>query len=283
MSEQSRRADAFHALHHEAKPFIVPNPWDVGSARMLEAKGFQALATTSAGFVFASGKREGALAREEVLAHCADLVRAVSIPVSADLEDGYGDNLQSVAETYRLAGAAGLAGASIEDARIAAATPLYEAAAAVDRVRAAVEGVRSLPYRFTLTARAENYLYGNPDLGDTISRLQAYQEAGADVLYAPGLTRLDDITTLVRSVDLPVNVVVGLPGTQFSVDELAEAGVKRISIGSALFRKAFGTAMEAADEMLESGTFNFASTAMPFARINDLFPQGRGGQDGSGG
>lgn len=268
---QIERADHFHALHQAVAPFIIPNPWDVGSARMLEEKGFKALATTSAGYVFSTGRQEGSLTRAEVLEHCAELTGAVNIPVSADLEDGYADNLPGVCETYRLAGQAGLVGGSIEDARIALEKPLYEFSQAVERVQAAVEGARSLPFKFTLTARAENFLYGVPDIADTIRRLQAYQDAGADVLYAPGLTRLEDIAAVVTSVDLPVNVVVGLKDTQFTVEDLARVGVKRISIGSALFRRAFGIAMDAADEMLDQGTFSFAAGAKPFADINRIF------------
>lgn len=267
----SGKAQTFHELHFRNRPFIVPNPWNIGSAKMLAAKGFEALATTSSGFVFASGKPEGSLSREEVLQHCAELVRSVDIPISADLEDGYAETLEGVFETYQLAGESGLVGGSIEDAKIATASPVYPFEVSVERVKAAVEGARSLPFKFTLTARAENFLYGRPDLNDTVKRLQAYQEAGADVLYAPGLTNLDDIAAVVSSVDLPLNVVVGLKNTQFSVKDLAKIGVKRISIGSALFRTAFGAAMEAADEMLGGGTFSFAAEAKPFGEINALF------------
>lgn len=271
MTDQVKRANAFHKMHHGNAPFIIPNPWDVGSARMLEAKGFKALATTSAGFVFASGKPDGSLSRDEVFAHCANLARHVSLPISADLEDGYSETLNGVSETYRLAGQAGVVGGSIEDKKTAADSQIYDLDEAVDRVRAAVEGARSLPFKFTLTARAENFLCGRPDLDDTITRLQAYQEAGADVLFAPGLTRLDDIKAVIDSVDLPLNVIVGLPNTQFTVADLEEIGVTRISLGSSLFRKAFGTAMDAADKMLNAGTFDFAATAKPFAHINKLF------------
>lgn len=265
------KADKFFQLHHQKTPFIIPNPWDVGTARMLAVKGFSALATTSTGYVFATGHQEGTFGRDEVLAHCRDLVEAVSIPISADLEDGYGADLEGVRETYQAAGQIGLVGGSIEDAKIATENPVYDFDEAVDRVTAAVDAVKDLPFKFTLTARAENHLYGRPDIHDTIKRLQAYQEAGADVLFAPGLTTLDDIRAVTSSVDLPVNVVVGLKDTQFSVTELGEAGVKRISVGSALFRKAFGTAMVAADEMLATGTFDFASDAMGFGDINALF------------
>lgn len=269
----NQKGQAFFDMHHAAAPFIIPNPWDVGSARMLEQKGFQALATSSAGFVFSLGRREGTLSLDDVLAHCRSLAASVAIPISADLEDGYGETLDEVRQTYFRAGETGLVGGSIEDAAIAATEPLYDFAEAVARVEAAVDAVRSLPFKFTLTARAENYLYGNPDLQDTIKRLQAFQGAGADVLYAPGLKSLDDVKAVTSSVDLPVNVVVGLPGTQFTVAELAEAGVKRISVGSGLFRAAFTTAMQAADEMLHDGSFTFAATAKGFGEINGLFPE----------
>ncbi len=270
MNTQAEKADAFYKMHHQDKPFIIPNPWDIGSARMLIAKGFQALATTSGGFVFSTGQLEGTLSREAVMAHCKKLCEACDVPISADLEDGYADDTKGVYDTICLAAKAGLVGGSIEDAKIARAKPLYELSEAVDRVMAAAEAAKTLPFKFTLTARAENFLHGNPDLADTIKRLQAFQEAGADVLYAPGLTSLDDIAAVTSSVDLPVNVVTG-SGVQFSITDLANIGVKRISNGSALFRRAFGAAMAAADEMLTLGTFTFASDATPFAEFNNLF------------
>lgn len=270
MADQPEKADAFIRLHRNPEPFIIPNPWDVGSARMLVAAGFQALATTSAGFVFSLGRPEGTLDRDEVMAHARTIVDCCPAPVSADLEDCYAPDATGVGETIRLAAGVGLVGGSIEDARIAA-QPIYEFAEAVDRVRAAVEAAQALPFKFMLTARAENFLYGRPDIKDTIRRLQAYQEAGADVLYAPGLKTRDDIAAVTSSVDLPVNVVVGLPGTQFTVAELGTLGVRRISVGSALFRKAFGTAVAAAREMASAGTFAFASDAMAFADINAMF------------
>jgi len=275
MTGGSDTGERFWNLHLQPDPFLIPNPWDIGTARMLADKGFAALATTSSGLVFSMGRQEGSLRRDEMLDHCQEIAGAVGIAVNADLEDGYADDLDGVRETYRLAAATGLAGGSIEDARFAAAAPLYDFGQSVARVEAAVDAVKALPAKFVLTARAENFLYGNPDLPDTIRRLQAYQEAGADVLFAPGLTSLDDIAEVVRSVDCPVNVNVGLKDTQFSVAELASAGVKRISIGSALFRHAFGAAVAAADEMLATGRFDFAEQAMPFAAINALFAPDR--------
>ena len=264
---------AFRALHHQGKPFIVPNPWDLGSARIFEAKGFQALATTSSGFVFSRGRPEGTLTRDEVLAHSREIVGAVGVPVSADLEDGYADSLDQVAETYRLARAVGLAGGSIEDFRQGAADPRYGFEAAVDRVRAAVEGAgggRGPGGDFVLTARCENYLYGLRDLGDTIRRLQAYQDAGADVLFAPGLTTAEEVRAVVSSIDRPLNVIVGLKDTRFTVAELAELGVARISLGSSLFRCAAAATLQAVDEMLD-GSFEFAQQATPFTELNRLF------------
>lgn len=274
MVSQRDKAEAFAALHRRAAPFIIPNPWDIGSARMLAAKGFQALATTSAGFVFSVGRQEGTLGRDEVMAHARAIVDACPLPVSADLEDGYAPDADGVGRTILAAAEAGLVGGSIEDAKIATDDPVYDVGEAVDRVRAAVEAARSLPFTFTLTARAENYLYGRPDLDDTIARLQAYQEAGADVLYAPGLTTRAQIAAVTTSVDRPVNVVVGLPGTQFPVADLADLGVKRISVGSALFRTAFSVAVAAADEMASSGTFTFAADAMTFDQVNAMFAPG---------
>jgi len=261
----------FRQLHYQPTPLITPNPWDIGSARMLAAKGFRALASTSSGLAFASGKPEGSLSRDEVFRHCRALIDSVSIPVSADLQDGYAAGLDDVRETYRLAGAIGLAGASIEDANSAAESQIYGFEEAVERVVASVDAVRSMGRDFVLTARCENYLFGRKDLADTIRRLQAFQEAGADVLFAPGLISLADIQSVVSSVDRPVNVIVGLKNTQFSLRELADIGVRRISVGSALFRLAFGAAVTAADEMLREGSFAFAASAMPFSEINALY------------
>lgn len=271
MTNQHETAASFKALHEASTPFIIPNPWDAGSAKYLAARGFKALATTSAGLVFSRARTEGALSRDEVLENAQLIVETSGLPVNADLEDCYARDLDGVADTIRLAAQAGLVGGSIEDARQGVADPLYGFEEALDRVRAAVEGARSLPFPFMLTARCENYLFGKPDLADTIKRLQAFQDAGADVLYAPGLTRLDDVRSLVSSVDRPVNVVVGLPGTQFSLADLANAGVQRISIGSALFRAAFTAVVAAADEMLDHGTFSFAGNATSFGSLNELF------------
>src|SRR5271157_2842217 len=206
MRSQESKASAFRALHERAGAFIIPNPWDIGTARLLARLGFEALATTSAGYAFTVGKRDNTVGRDMIMTHVATIVSATDLPVSADLENGFGDDPKTVAETFRLAAAGGIVGGSIEDFTNHPDDPIYEYELAVDRVRAAAEVARSFPFPFTLTARSENYLHGRPDLKDTIRRLQAYQEAGADVLYAPGLTSREDIAAVVRSVDRPVNV-----------------------------------------------------------------------------
>jgi len=265
------KGTAFRALHARAGAFIIPNPWDIGTARLLAQLGFEALATTSAGYAFSAGRRDNQIPRDEMLAHVATIVSASDLPVSADLESGYGADLNGVAETYRLAGAAGLVGGSIEDATQRPDDPLYDRELAADRVRAAVTAVRALPFPFTLTARAENFLVGRPDLSDAIRRLQAYQEAGADALYIPGLTSKEDIAAVVSSVDRPVNVLMGMQGVQLSLAELADLGVKRVSVGSALTRAAYGAFLRAAQEMRERGTFTFAKDAVPFQSITQMF------------
>ena len=269
--QQAEKAAAFRALHERPGAFIIPNPWDVGTARLLALLGFEALATTSAGYAFSVGKQDGEIGRDEMLAHVAEIVSATDLPVSADLENGYGDDPITVAETIRMAAATGLAGGSIEDVSGHASGRVYDREHAAERIRAAVEAVRALPYPFTLTARAENYLVGRPDLKDTILRLQAFQEAGADVLYAPGLTSRDDIQAVVRSVDRPVNVIMGLQGVRLNLATLSSIGVKRISVGSALSRAALGAFLRAAREMRERGTFEFADEAVTFREIMAMF------------
>ncbi|MBO1075094.1 isocitrate lyase/PEP mutase family protein [Roseomonas marmotae] len=260
--DQNERAARFRALHARPGAFVIPNPWDAGSARILAALGFEALATTSAGLAFSLGRRdgEGALTREEILANAAAIVAATPLPVSADLENGFGDAPEDCAATIRAAAATGLVGGSIEDASGDPARPIYDFAHAVERVAAAAEAARGLP--FVLTARAENFLHGRPELDDTIRRLQAFSAAGAEVLYAPGLTRLEDIRTLCAALDKPVNVVMGLAGKPFTVAELAEAGVKRISLGGSLARAALGALARAGREILRDGHFGFAGQAL---------------------
>jgi len=258
---QADKGRAFRQLHERSSAFIIPNPWDVGSARILEHLGFEALATTSMGHAFSLGKLDTTVGRDEMLAHVAALAGATSLPVNADLENGYGDDPDTVAETIRLAAAAGVVGGSIEDATGRAGDPIYDIDLAVERVRAAVAACRALPFPFTLTARAENYLHGRPDLDDTIRRLKAFQEAGADVLYAPGLRSKDDIAAVVKSVQRPVNVLMGLQGVLLGADELSAIGARRISVGSALYRTAMGAFLRAANEMRQRGTFEFAADA----------------------
>jgi 2-methylisocitrate lyase-like PEP mutase family enzyme len=272
MPTQADKGSCFRALHEQAAAFIIPNPWDVGTARLLARLGFRALATTSAGYAFSVGRRDGTVGRDEMMAHVGAIASGTDLPVSADLEDGYGSDPETVAETIRLAAAVGLVGGSIEDVTGRAENPrVYERHHAAERLRAAAEAARSLPFSFMLTGRAENYLVGRPDLKDTIRRLQAYQDAGADVLYAPGLTSKADIAAVVSSVDRPVNVVMGLQGVRLSLAELSGMGVKRISVGSALSRAALGAFLRAAREMREHGTFTFADEAVTYRDVSAMF------------
>lgn len=271
MRTQAEKGKAFRSLHQRDRAFIIPNPWDAGTARLLAHLGFEALATTSMGYAFSIGQRDGTLSREQTLENAAELVKATDLPVSADLEKGFGDAPEDAAETIRLAAAAGVVGGSIEDATGRSGDPVYEIEHAAERMRAAVEAARALPFTFTLTGRAENYLHGRPDLKDTIARLQAYQEAGADVLYAPGLATKEDIATVVRSVNRPVNVLMGLRGVQLGVAELSAMGVKRISVGSSLCRAALGAFLRAGREMRERGTFTYAGEAASPKEITEVF------------
>ena len=271
MRTQAEKGTIFRALHQRDRAFLIPNPWDAGTARLLEFLGFEAVATTSAGFAFSMGKPDGAVDRDAMLAHARAIVGATDLPVSADLENGYADVPARVAETIRLAGGAGLAGASIEDIGPDRTKPQYELAFAAERVRAAAEAARALPFPFTLTARAENFIVGRPDLQDAIARLQAYQEAGADVLYAPGLKTKEEIATVVKSVDRPINVLMALQGAALTLAELSNLGVKRISVGSALSRAALGAFLAGAREMKERGTFTFAEDAPKYADLNEMF------------
>jgi 2-methylisocitrate lyase-like PEP mutase family enzyme len=261
----------FRQLHEREGAFIIPNPWDRGSARILAGLGFEALATTSAGMAFSLGIAEGTATRDQTFDHCETLVNATPLPVSADLERGFGDDPETVAATVMSAAGIGLAGCSIEDHTGEAAVPIYDFSLAVERIAAAAEAARGLPDDFVLTARCENFLWGRPDLDDTIRRLQAFEAVGADVLYAPGLPDLDAIRTVCSSLQRPVNVVMGMPGALFSLAELADAGVKRVSVGSTLARLAYGSLLNAADEMQSGETFAFASQAAPFAAIEKHF------------
>jgi 2-methylisocitrate lyase-like PEP mutase family enzyme len=266
----------FRELHSGDGAFIIPNPWDVGSARILVSLGFQALATTSAGFAFSVGRRDGEVDRDAMIAHVSAIASATDAPVSADLQNGFGDAPEDAAQCISLAGQAGAVGGSIEDATGREDEPVYGKEFAADRVRAAVEAARGLDFPFTLTARAENYLYDRFDLKDTIERLQAYQDAGADVLYAPGLRTREDIQEVVRSVDRPVNVLMGLVGMDLDLAELSRLGVKRVSVGGALSRVALGAFLRAAREMCAEGTFRFVDSAVGSAELHALFdPESR--------
>ena len=265
---QPDKAAKFRALHTEPRAFIIPNPWDAGSARILAGLGFQALATTSAGFAFSLGRRDGMVTRDEVLAHCRVIAEATDLPVAADLENCFGDDPKTVADTIRLAAATGIVGGSVEDASGDDNRPIYDPVLAVERIAAAVEAARSLPFPFTLTARAENFLHGRRDLDDTIRRLQAFAAAGADVLFAPGLPSLEAIKSVCAAVaPRPVNVLAGIKGLAFPVAELEAAGVRRISLGGALARTALGALIGAGREMQEKGTFTFVEHAAPTAEI----------------
>ena len=257
-------AGRFLDLHRQASPLLLPNPWDAGSAKLLVSLGFLAVATTSSGHAATLGRLDGAVTREEALAHAASIADAVAVPVSADLENCFADDPAGVAQTVRLAVDAGLAGCSIEDSTGRDDAPIYEPGAAAERVAAAAEAAHSGARRLVLTARSENYLHGRADLGDTIARLQAFQEAGADVLYAPGLRRLEDIRAVVDSVDRPVNVLA-LPGAP-SVGELAAVGVRRVSVGGAFAFAALGAAASAARELFDDGTYSFWEQAGSGAR-----------------
>lgn len=278
---QSDKAARFEALHERPGAFIIPNPWDAGTARLLTGLGFEALTTTSAGLAFSLGRRDGAnaVSREETLANAKAIVDATDLPVAADLENGFGDAPEAAAETIRLAAEqAGLVGGSIEDSSGDPERPIYDFRHAVERIAAAAEAARALPFPFVLVARAENYLHGRADLDDTIRRLQAFEDAGADALFAPGITRPDDIRTLCESVGKPVNMIMGFQSASYSVSELEALGVKRISVGSALSRAALAAVLRAAKEMKEQGTFRFAAQAVSYAEANELVARKEAGR-----
>lgn len=268
---QDEKARIFAELHGGRETFLIPNPWDAGTAKLLTQLGFKALTTTSAGLAYALGKPDGAASREETLQNAKAIVDATHLPVAADLENGFADEPQAVAETILLAAReAGLVGGSIEDATKDPSTPIYEIDFAVARVKAAARAAHSLPFPFMLVARAENYLHGRKDLQDTIVRLQAYEAAGADVLYAPGITGAEDIRAVCSALQKPVNVLMGVFGDAMSLADLQALGVRRISVGSTLARAALGEARRACLEMLERGTFTFGAGAIPGGELNAL-------------
>ncbi|MEO6463187.1 MAG: isocitrate lyase/phosphoenolpyruvate mutase family protein [Candidatus Eisenbacteria bacterium] len=267
--DQAERAARFRALHDAPGTFVIPNPWDVGTTRILERLGFPALTTTSAGLAFALGRQDarGEVSRAETIEHVRAIAAATSLPVAADLENGFGPSPDHAAETIQLAAAAGAVGGSIEDASGDAAHPIYEPAPALERIQGAVAAARALTFQFVLVARSENFLHGRPDLDDTVKRLVAFAEAGADVLYAPGLPDLEAVRTVCAAVaPKPVNVLAGRGG--FTVASLAQAGVRRISIGSALARAGYGAVLAAAREIAGEGTFTFSDSAASFDQLN---------------
>jgi 2-methylisocitrate lyase-like PEP mutase family enzyme len=266
-SSQHDKANRFRSLHESPGAFLIANAWDAGSARILTGLGFVALATSSGASAGALGRRDGRLTRDEALAHCRAMVAATDLPVSADLENGFGDSPADAAETIWLAAEAGVVGGSIEDA-VGPSQPLYPMSQAVERVAAAVETARSLPFDFTLTARAENFIRGNPDLDDTIARLQAFEKAGADVLFAPGLPDLAAVRAVCSAVTRPVNFMAGIKGRSFSVAELQAAGVRRISLATSLYRAAMTGLLDAALEVKEQGTFTYLDRCMTTPELN---------------
>jgi 2-methylisocitrate lyase-like PEP mutase family enzyme len=273
MSEQVAKYERFKALHYQESAFVIPNTWDAGSTRVLTALGFEAIATTSAGYAFSVGKRDSfaGLSRDEILANARAIVSATDLPVSADLEDGFGASPNACAATIALGVDIGLVGGSIEDATGDQSDPIYDLVAAVDRVTAAVEAAKDKP--FLLTARAEGYLYGQGNLRDIIQRLQAFSDAGADVLYAPGLPDLDAIRTVCNAVDKPVNILMGLQGPTYTVSDISNAGARRISVGGSFARAAMGALKRAANEVLQAGTFNYAADAIPDAELAQMMSQ----------
>jgi 2-methylisocitrate lyase-like PEP mutase family enzyme len=272
MLEQKAKAELFRSLHERPGAFVIPNPWDAGTSVLLAGLGYEALATTSAGLAFALGRRDaGGISQEEAIANVRAIAAATPLPVSADLENGYSDDPKAAARTLLAAAEAGAVGGSLEDATGDPSRPIYDFSHAVERVAAAVEAVRALPFLFTFTARAENFLYGKEDLDDTIRRLKAFEQAGADVLYAPALPSIEAIREVCSALKKPVNVLAGARQTH-TVSELAAAGAKRISVGSAFNRAALGAFLRAAREMKEMGTVTFIRDSVPYAEIMALMP-----------
>ena len=270
---QVDKGNAFRTLHQGPKAFVIANAWDAGSARVLSGLGFPAIATSSGASAGVYGTRDGRITRDQALAHARAIAGATDLPVSADLERGFGDTPKDVAETYRLAAAAGLVGATIEDATGNKDKPLFDIGEATERVAAAVEATRKLGFPFLVTARAEGFLRGNTNLDDAIKRLQAYEKAGADVMMAPGLPDLASIKTVCAATSKPFNFMVGIPGKSFSVAELEDAGVRRISLATSLYRAAMSGLVAAAREVKDRGTFGYVGTGVPSAELT-AFMQG---------
>ena len=271
MKTQIEKANAFEKLHRKGHCFVIPNPWDAGSARLLEHLGCQALATTGAGFAFSQGKSDLSINAKDMLPHLAQLCRITSLPISADLQNGFGCTPENAAMTITEAAKTGIVGCSIEDASGDPAYPIYDLGLAKERIQQAASAAKALGFKFMLTARAENYFYGIPDLADTIVRLQAYQEAGADVLYAPGVQSKVDIKSILDSIDRPLNVLMGLRGEQLTLPELSELGVTRISLGGSLARTAYSAMISAINDITSTGRFTYASDAISGKEINAIF------------
>lgn len=270
-TSQKQKALRFHELHQRPEVLLIPNPWDAGSARILAGLGFEAFTTSSAAAANVLGRRDGGLTREEALVHARTIVDATDLPVAADLEHGFGDSPEAAAETIHLAAAVGLVGGSIEDARADREKPIYDLSLAVERVQAAIEAARALPFPFTFVARAENFVRGNPNLDDTIERLVAYEKAGADVLFAPGLPDFVSVRAVCAAVSKPVNFAIAGRGRSFSVAELTAVGVKRISFAGSFYRAAMTGLVDAAREAREHGTFSFVDRAILTSELNQFF------------
>jgi 2-methylisocitrate lyase-like PEP mutase family enzyme len=271
MTTQNEKAETFHRLHEKGSCFVIPNLWDQGSARLLEHLGFKALASSSAGFAFSLAKSDLSISKASLMAHLGAVCQCTSLPVSADLQNGFGNDPEDVATTIVQASKTGIVGGSIEDASGDEGNPIYPLELAAERIRQAAVAARSLGFKFTLTARAENHLYGRQDLADTIRRLQAYQEAGADVLFAPGIKSPEEISQIIRSIDRPLNVLVGMPGMRLNVPQLQDLGVARISLGGSLARAAYGAMLQAAAEIQTKGTFDYTMRAVSGKELNGIF------------
>ncbi|HEY6458336.1 MAG TPA: isocitrate lyase/phosphoenolpyruvate mutase family protein [Steroidobacteraceae bacterium] len=271
MTTQSEKAEAFRKLHERDSCFVIPNPWDQGSARLLEHLGFKALATTSAGFAFSIAKPDLGITKASLMTHLTGVCQSTSLPVSADLQNGFGNDPEDVAVTILQAAKTGIVGGSIEDSSGDTGNPIYPLELAAERIRHAASAARSLGFKFTLTGRAENYVNGRADLKDTICRLQAFQEAGADVLFAPGICKAEDIRQIIAAIDRPLNVLIGMPGMHLTVAQLQELGVTRISLGGSLARAAYGALLRAAAEILSTGTFDYTAQAASRKQLEGIF------------
>jgi 2-methylisocitrate lyase-like PEP mutase family enzyme len=275
MTTQTEKAEAFRRLHERGSCFVIPNPWDQGSARILEHMGFKALASTSAGFAFSIAKQDLGITKASLMTHLAGVCQSTSLPVSADLQNGFGNDPEDVAVTILQAAKSGIVGGSIEDSSGDSGNPIYALELAAERVRHAAVAARSLGFKFTLTARAENYVKGHKDLQDTIRRLQAFQEAGADVLFAPGIATAEEIRQVVAAIDRPLNVLIGMPGMRLTVPQLQDLGVTRISLGASLARAAYGAMMRAATEILAQRSFDFTGQAATRKELEAIFANAR--------